>query len=43
MTYCNFTVLDATSKEPEGFLDGNTYSFGNFDQCQIVQNQKTSE
>jgi len=26
-------VLDATSKGPEGLLDGNTFSFGNFDQC----------
>lgn len=31
--YCNFIVLDATSKGPEGFLDGSTFSFGNFDQC----------
>lgn len=34
----NFTLwaakmLDATSKGPEGLLDGNTFSFGNFDQC----------
>lgn len=26
-------MLDATSKGPEGLLDGNTFSFGNFDQC----------
>lgn len=26
-------VLDATSKGPEGLFDGNTFSFGNFDQC----------
>lgn len=32
-TYCTFTVLDATAKGPEGLLDGNTFSFGNFDQC----------
>lgn len=31
--FCIFTVLDATSKGPEGLLDGNTFSFGNFDQC----------
>lgn len=28
-----FLVLDATSKGPEGLLDGNTFSFGNFDEC----------
>lgn len=26
-------MLDATSKGPEGLIDGNTFSFGNFDQC----------
>lgn len=26
-------MLDATSKGPEGLLDGNTFSFGNFEQC----------
>lgn len=26
-------MLDATSKGPEGHLDGNTFSFGNFDEC----------
>lgn len=26
-------MLDATSKGPEGILNGNTYSFGNFEQC----------
>uniref|UniRef100_A0A2S2R6Q5 Nose resistant to fluoxetine protein 6 n=1 Tax=Sipha flava TaxID=143950 RepID=A0A2S2R6Q5_9HEMI len=26
-------MLDATSKGPEGILDGNIYSFGNFEQC----------
>jgi len=26
-------VLDATSKGPEGLVDANTFSFGNFDQC----------
>lgn len=32
--FCDiFIVLDATSKGPEGLLDGNTFSFGNFDQC----------
>lgn len=31
--YCVCAVLDATSKGPEGLLDGNTFSFGNFDQC----------
>lgn len=31
--YFTCLVLDATSKGPEGILDGNTYSFGNFDQC----------
>lgn len=26
-------MLDATSKGPEGILDGRTFGFGNFDQC----------
>lgn len=26
-------MLDATSKGPEGLVDANTFSFGNFDQC----------
>lgn len=26
-------MLDATSKGPEGLLDGNTFSFGNYDEC----------
>lgn len=30
---CIFLVLDATSKGPEGLFDGNTFSFGNFEQC----------
>lgn len=30
-------MLDATSKGPEGFLDGNTFSFGNFDQCLSIK------
>lgn len=28
-----YIVLDATSKGPEGLVDANTFSFGNFDQC----------
>lgn len=26
-------MLDSTSKGPEGLLHGNTFSFGNFDEC----------
>lgn len=34
-----FSVLDATSKGPEGLLDGNTFSFGNFDQCMSTKSK----
>jgi len=33
IVYCIIVVLDATSKGPEGLVDANTFSFGNFDQC----------
>jgi len=32
-------VLDATSKGPEGLLEGNTFSFGNFEQCMSVKSK----
>lgn len=34
-----FAVLDATSKGPEGLMDGNTFSFGNFDQCMSTKSK----
>ncbi|XP_050058911.1 nose resistant to fluoxetine protein 6-like isoform X2 [Aphis gossypii] len=33
LTLWAFKMLDATSKGPEGLVDANTFSFGNFDQC----------
>ncbi|CAI6362439.1 unnamed protein product [Macrosiphum euphorbiae] len=33
LTMWAFRMLDATSKGPEGLVDANTFSFGNFDQC----------
>lgn len=38
--YCIFSVLDATSKGPEGLITGNTFSFGNFDQCLGTSSKK---
>ncbi|XP_060849044.1 nose resistant to fluoxetine protein 6-like [Rhopalosiphum padi] len=33
LTLWAYKMLDATSKGPEGLVDANTFSFGNFDQC----------
>lgn len=32
-------MLDATSKGPEGILDGNTFSFGNYDECLSIKSK----
>lgn len=33
-------MFDATSKGPEGLLDGNIFGFGNFDQCVSTKSKK---
>lgn len=39
----SFTVIDAWGKLPAGILEGNLYSFGNFDECLSVQRPATND
>lgn len=39
---CHYTVFDSWGKLPSGILDGNVYSFGNFDECLSVQRPPSS-